>query len=319
MKILLTGSAGFIGFHVAKALLARGDEVVGLDNFNPYYSVKLKEDRTDVLTKYPNYKIIREDLMNADAISNLFAKEKFGTVCNLAAQAGVRYSLTNPEKYINSNISGFLNILEGCRHNKIKKLVYASSSSVYGGNKKLPFSESDPVDNPVSLYAATKKGNELLAHSYTSLFGIQTIGLRFFSVYGPWGRPDVALWVFTEAILNNKPIQVFNHGNMKRDFTYVDDIVQGVIRSIDADNVEPYEIINLGNHSSENLLDTIKILEEVLGKEGEKVFLPMQPGDIPESFADIARAQTKLGFKPTTNIREGIKKFVEWYLEYHHL
>lgn len=317
MKILVTGSSGFIGFHVSKYLLERGDEVVGLDNFSPYYSVKLKEDRNSLLKSYENYKSGRMDLCDTNGVDELFQNEGFDKVCNLAAQAGVRYSIKNPHEYINSNIVGFLNILEACRHWPIKRLVYASSSSVYGGNTKLPFSEKDPVDNPVNLYAASKKSNELMAHCYTHLYGFQTIGLRFFTVYGPWGRPDMAMWLFTEAVLNNKSIQVFNNGDMQRDFTFIDDIVQGVVAAIDRDDLDNYEIFNLGNHRSENLLDLIKIIENALGKEAEKEYLPMQPGDVKATYADIELAKEKLGFKPKTGITDGVPKFVNWYREYY--
>lgn len=316
MKILVTGSAGFIGFHVSKYLLERGDVVVGLDNFNPYYSVKLKEDRNGVLENHSAYKCIRAEISETSLLEKFFQEERFDTVCHLAAQAGVRYSLEHPHAYINSNIVGFLNILEGCRHNKIQRLVYASSSSVYGGNTKLPFSETDNVDTPVSLYAASKKSDELMAHCYTHLYGIQTIGLRFFTVYGPWGRPDMAMWLFTDAILNNKPINVFNSGDMQRDFTFIDDIVQGVVAAIDKDELEQYEVFNLGNNNSEDLMNLIGIIEGYLGKKADKELLPMQPGDVKATFADIEMARRKLDFEPTTSIEDGVPKFINWYREY---
>jgi len=316
MKILVTGSAGFIGFHVSQRLLEKGYTVVGLDNFNAYYSVQLKEDRNRELQKNKKYTCYRIELSDSVAVAKLFKDESFDVVCNLAAQAGVRYSLTHPHEYIQSNIVGFLNILEACRNCRIKKLVYASSSSVYGGNTKLPFSEKDCVDSPISLYAASKKSNELMAHCYTHLFGMQTIGLRFFTVYGPWGRPDMALWLFTEAILKNKPIKIFNNGDMQRDFTYINDIVQGVVASIERDNFGSYEVFNLGNNNPEDLLDVISILEEQIGKKAIKEYLPMQPGDVKATFSDIERAKTKLGFEPLIKIREGIPEFVKWYKDY---
>jgi UDP-glucuronate 4-epimerase len=317
MKILVTGSAGFIGFHTALKLLERGDEVIGLDNFNPYYDVKLKNARNALLEKKPAFRLMRMDLCDRDAIAKLFAHEKFEVVCHLAAQAGVRYSLEHPEAYIDANIVGFLNVLEACRHAGVRRLVYASSSSVYGGNTKLPFSEADRVDNPVSLYAATKKADELMAHCYSHLYGTQTVGLRFFTVYGPWGRPDMAMWIFTKAILEGRPIDLFNSGDMQRDFTYVDDVIQGVVASIDRDGLDKCEIFNLGNHRSEKLLDLIAILETAMGKKAVRRMLPMQPGDVPATYADIERASGKLGFSPTTDIRAGAPAFVQWYREYH--
>ncbi len=317
MKILVTGSAGFIGFHVSRYLLGRGDDVVGVDNFSPYYSVRLKEDRDDQLRKYKNFTSIKMDLCDSKGLHDLFTTEKFSMVCNLAAQAGVRYSLDHPHEYINSNIVGFLNILECCRHHDVKRLVYASSSSVYGGNTKLPFSELDRVDTPVSLYAASKKSNELMAHCYTHLYGIQTVGLRFFTVYGPWGRPDMAMWLFTEAILQGKPIQVFNNGDMQRDFTYIDDIVQGVVASLDTERLDQYEVFNLGNHNSENLMELIEIIENSLGRVAEKEFLPMQMGDVKATYADITNIKQKLGFEPKTKIAEGVPEFIKWYKEYY--
>jgi len=317
MKYLVTGSAGFIGFHVSKFLLERGDEIVGFDNFNPYYPVQIKEDRTKQLRQYGKYRLFRSDLCEANTVRGIFEAERFDKVCHLAAQAGVRYSIEHPDVYMQSNLVGFLNILEACRHTGTRRLVYASSSSVYGGNQKLPFSESDSVDRPISLYAATKKANELMAHTYTHLYGFQTVGLRFFTVYGPWGRPDMAMWLFTKAILAGKPIQIFNHGKMERDFTYVDDIVQGIVACLDRDGLDPYEVFNLGNHRSEKLSEMISILEKELGVEAKKEFLPMQPGDVPATYADIEQARKKLGFEPHTNINEGIRKFVAWYREYH--
>jgi len=317
MKILVTGSAGFIGFHTARKLLDRGDEVVGLDNFNPYYDVKLKNARNAGLEKQPRFRLARMDLCDRPGMTALFAREQFDVVCHLAAQAGVRYSLEHPEAYIDANIVGFLNILECCRHAGVRRLVYASSSSVYGGNTRLPFSESDRVDNPVSLYAATKKADELMAHCYSHLYGTQTVGLRFFTVYGPWGRPDMAMWLFTKAILEGRPIDVFNNGDMQRDFTYVDDIIQGVVASIDRDGLDKCEIFNLGNHRSEKLLELIDILESALGKKAVRRMLPMQPGDVPATYADIERAKAGLGFSPTTDIRVGVPAFVKWYREYH--
>ncbi len=317
MKYLVTGSAGFIGFHTASALLKRGDEVVGIDNFNDYYSTKLKYDRNSILEKNPGFRSIHADLCNDSEIRDIFESERFDKVCTLAAQAGVRYSLDHPHTYVSSNIRGFLNILEGCRHTGVKRCVYASSSSVYGGNRDLPFSVSDRVDNPVSLYAASKKANELMAHCYTHLYGFETVGLRFFTVYGPWGRPDMAMWLFTEAILNNKPIDVYNNGDMQRDFTYIDDIVKGIISSLDAEGLESYEVFNLGNHRSENLLDLIGLIENTIGKKAEKHFLPMQPGDVKATYADIDKTADKLGFLPETSIREGVPEFIKWYRDYH--
>ncbi len=318
MKIIVTGTAGFIGFHLARRLLAEGHEVVGIDNFNDYYSVKLKQDRHRLLEACPNYRLERMDLTEGDKLLALVRDWQPDVVCNLAAQAGVRYSLTNPHVYQKSNLEGFLNILEACRHgNPQPRLVYASSSSVYGGNTKLPFSEADRVDTPISLYAATKKANELMAHSYSHLFGLQTVGLRFFTVYGPWGRPDMAMWLFTESMLAGRAIKVFNHGNMQRDFTYVDDIVQGLYGAMFAPGLDPYEVFNLGNHRSENLMDMIRLLARTLGVEPKMELLPMQDGDVPATYADVAKAQAKLGFAPATPISVGIPAFVEWYRQYH--
>lgn len=335
MKILVTGTAGFIGSHLALRLLQRGDEVVGLDNINDYYdqNVKygrlqragiidsLKEDKDNLYGKllssklYPNYKFIKLNLEDKEAMFELFKTQKFDAVCNLAAQAGVRYSLTNPDAYMYSNIIGFLNILEACRHHEVKNLSYASSSSVYGSNTKLPFSTSDSVDHPISLYAASKKSNELMAHTYSHLFGIKTTGLRFFTVYGPWGRPDMALFLFTKAALEGKAIDVFNNGEMLRDFTYIDDIVEGVVRVIDNPS-DFYKVYNIGNNNPVKLMDFIEAIENKLGIEIEKNFLPLQAGDVPETYADVSDLVEDLGYKPQTSIQEGIDKFVDWYLEF---
>jgi UDP-glucuronate 4-epimerase len=313
MKILVTGTAGFIGFHVARRLLADGHTVVGADNFNAYYDVRLKEARHAQLEGHPAYTGGRVDLANRAAAEGLFAQGPFDRVCHLAAQAGVRHSLTHPHDYATANLDAFLNILEGCRHARTPRLVYASSSSVYGGNTKLPFAETDPVNHPVSLYAATKRANELMAHTYTHLYGLPTVGLRFFTVYGPWGRPDMALWLFTEALLAGRSIPVFNHGRMRRDFTFIDDIVSGVVAALMRDGLAPYELFNLGNHRSEALLDMIGVLARALGVEPKMDLQPMQPGDVEATYADITRARAALGFEPTTPIVEGIPKFVAWY------
>jgi len=315
--VLITGSAGFIGFHVSQALLADGHIVTGYDNFNDYYSVQLKRDRSAVLKRHPDFSLVEADLCDYEILAACIADGSFDCVCHLAAQAGVRYSLSHPFVYEKANLEGFLGVLEACRHAKTKRLVYASSSSVYGGNTKLPFSETDPVDTPVSLYAATKKANELMAHTYTHLYGLQTVGLRFFTVYGPWGRPDMAMWLFTGAMQAGRTIPVFNHGNMQRDFTYVDDIVKGIKASLFVETLNPYEVINLGNHRAENLLDMIKILAAELGVEPKMEMLPMQPGDVPATFADIHVAREKLGFEPAVPISEGIPRFVKWFREYH--
>lgn len=313
MKILVTGSAGFIGSYTAHALLDEGHEVVGLDNFNEYYPVALKEARHAKLEQRAGYTGVRGDLADLGVMDRLFAEHGPDLVCHLAAQAGVRYSLQNPHAYGESNLAGHLNVLECCRHHGIRRLVYASSSSVYGGNEKVPFSETDAVDHPVSLYAATKKANELMAHSYTHLYGFQTIGLRFFTVYGPWGRPDMAYWLFTDAMLNGRPIKVFNHGDMKRDFTYIDDIVRGVKSALFTEGLAPYEIFNLGNNRPELLMDMIQYLGDALGVAPEMEMLPMQPGDVPITYADIDRAQTKLGYRPETCLKDGLARFVDWY------
>jgi len=366
MRILVTGTAGFIGFHLAKKLLERGDTVIGIDNINDYYDVNLKYARlaeTGIFrqaqkwhslvesAKYPGYFFMRMNLEDRDKLMELFEYHKFDKVCNLAAQAGVRYSLKNPNAYINSNIVGFINILEACRHNNIKHIVYASSSSVYGNNTKMPLSTTDNVDHPISLYAATKKSNELMAHTYSHLFGLPSTGLRFFTVYGPWGRPDMALFLFTKAILENRPVKVFNNGNMVRDFTYIDDIIEGVMRVIDnpperGDHEDqfdeagkivagtsnqsneklnsinefstpaPYKIYNIGNSSPVQLMDYINAIEKILGKTAIKEFFPMQPGDVPRTEADMSDLVENLGYKPDTPVKVGIEKFIEWYKMY---
>jgi UDP-glucuronate 4-epimerase len=332
-KILVTGAAGFIGSHVSKVLLARGDEVVGLDNINDYYDVNIKYARLTKLEGNANFRFVKLDLADKEGMAALFAAEKFDKVINLAAQAGVRYSLINPQAYIDSNIIGFTNVLEGCRHNHVKHLVYASSSSVYGMNTTMPFSIHHNVDHPVSLYAASKKANELMAHTYSHLFNLPTTGLRFFTVYGPWGRPDMALFLFTKAILEGKPIDVFNYGKMKRDFTYIDDIVEGVVRVTDriaAPNLEwtgaqpdpgtssaPYKIYNIGNNNPVELMDFIRAIEVATGKEAIKNFMPIQPGDVPATYADIDDLVNDTGFKPATSVNDGIANFVSWYREYY--
>ena len=313
MKILLTGSAGFIGLHLAKSLLQDGHEVVGVDNFNDYYDPALKWARWGLLEEHDNYRGYELDIAENRELMQIAINEQIDTVCHLAAQAGVRYSIENPFAYQHSNLEGFLSVLELCRHADIKRLVYASSSSVYGGNKKVPFSEADPVDHPVSLYAATKKANELMAHTYTHLYGMQTIGLRFFTVYGPWGRPDMAYWLFTEAMLAGKAIKVFNHGDMRRDFTYIDDVVAGIQASLFSDGLNQYELINLGNSRSENLMEMIGVIGSALGIEPEMEMLPMQPGDVEVTYADVEKARRKLGYSPSTPITEGMPRFVEWY------
>jgi UDP-glucuronate 4-epimerase len=331
--ILVTGAAGFIGYHLSKQLLDRGDRVIGIDNLNSYYDVTLKESRLKLLTERENFTFHKIDLADREGIDRLFALYNFEIVVNLAAQAGVRYSLTNPRAYIDSNITGFSNILEGCRHHPVKQLVYASSSSVYGANTKMPFSVTDNVDRPISLYAATKKSNELMAHTYSHLYQIPTTGLRFFTVYGPWGRPDMAPILFTEAILAGKPIDVFNYGKMRRDFTYVDDIVEGVLRvmkSIPQPNPElseddldpnrskaPYKLYNIGNSQPIELLTFIEILETCLGKTANKNFLPLQAGDVVATYADVTNLMEDVGFQPKTSLQEGIAQFVNWYLEYY--
>ena len=326
MKFLVTGAAGFIGHQTTLKLLARGDTVIGVDNLNDYYDVSLKEARLQDIAKHPqasNFKFIKLDLADTSATEALFASEQPERVIHLAAQAGVRYSLQNPHAYVQSNLVAFTNILEGCRHNKVEHLVYASSSSVYGGNTKLPFSEQDTVDHPVSLYAATKKANELMAHTYSHLYGIPTTGLRFFTVYGPWGRPDMSPFLFADAILNNKPIKVFNHGDMMRDFTYIDDIVEGVVRVADkpatpkSNSSVPYRVFNIGNNQPENLMDFIGILESAFGTTAEKEFLPMQAGDVKATYADTSALEDWVGFKPYTPLKDGIAKFADWYKAYY--
>ena len=318
MKVLITGCAGFIGMYVAERLLARGDEVVGIDNLNDYYDVSLKEARLARLRPHPGFRDIRLDIADRAGMAALFEKERPDAVINLAAQAGVRYSLKNPLAYADSNLLGFVNVLEGCRHNGVKHLVYASSSSVYGGNTKVPFAEDDNVDHPVSLYAATKKANELMAYSYSHLYGIPSTGLRFFTVYGPWGRPDMAYFSFTQAILAGRPIDVFNHGKMRRDFTYIDDIAEGVIRVLDqpATGQPPHTVFNIGNHQPVELMEFIDILEAALGKKTARNFLPMQDGDVPLTYADTTRLQAAVGFVPATPLADGIGRFVTWYRDY---
>ena len=329
--MLITGVAGFIGYHVAIKLLERGDTVVGVDNLNDYYDVNLKEARLTSIqgqANSENFKFIKLDLAEQIATEKLFEREKPIGVIHLAAQAGVRYSLQNPHAYITSNLVAFTHVLEGCRHNNVQHLVYASSSSVYGGNTKMPFSETDSVDHPVSLYAATKKANELMAHTYSHLYKIPTTGLRFFTVYGPWGRPDMSPFLFADAILNEKPLKVFNHGNMLRDFTYIDDIVEGVIRTLDkpatsdiilgtSTSVAPYRIFNIGNSQPEMLMDFIAYLESALGKVAQKEFLPMQPGDVKATYADTSALESWVGFQPTTSLKQGVKHFVEWYKDFY--
>ncbi|MDE2613590.1 MAG: NAD-dependent epimerase [Burkholderiales bacterium] len=333
MKILLTGAAGFIGSTAAQRLLARGDEVVGLDNLNDYYDVQLKLDRLARLESQPGFRFAKMDVADRAGMEKLFADERFDRVIHLAAQAGVRYSLKNPHAYVDSNLVGFMNVLEGCRHSGVQHLVYASSSSVYGGHTKMPFSEHDSVDHPVSMYAATKKANELMAHTYSHLYGLPTTGLRFFTVYGPWGRPDMALFLFTKAILEGRPIDVFNHGRMERDFTYVDDIVEGVLRVLDktatpdpayragspdpATSNVPYRVFNIGNHHPVPLLEFIGCIEDALGRKAAKNMLPLQDGDVPATYADVDALHDWVGFVPATDIRTGIGRFIAWYREYY--
>ena len=321
---LVTGAAGFIGFHLSQRLLAKGDTVIGIDNLNSYYEVSLKKDRLAKLESHPNFSFCQLDLADREGMENLFKQHQFDFVAHMAAQAGVRYSLENPHAYIDSNLVGFGNILEGCRHSDVKHLVYASSSSVYGKNKKIPFSVEDNVDYPVSLYAATKKANELMAHSYSHLYNIPTTGLRFFTVYGPWGRPDMAVFIFTKAILEDKPIKVFNHGQMKRDFTYVDDVVEGVVRVIDRipqtgepATSAPYQVYNIGNNQPVELMKLIETIENSLGKKAVKEMLPMQPGDVPRTYADVDALMNDVDFRPDTPIEVGIDKFVAWYRGYY--
>jgi UDP-glucuronate 4-epimerase len=333
MKLLVTGAAGFIGFYTSQLLLERGDEVVGLDNLNDYYDVSMKEARLALLQRHPSFRFVKIDLADRRGIADLFAWEKFQRVINLGAQAGVRYSLKNPLAYIDSNVVGFTNILEGCRHNDVEHLVYASTSSVYGANTKMPFSVHQNVDHPLSFYAATKKANELMAHTYAHLYGLPVTGLRFFTVYGPWGRPDMALFLFTKNILEGKPIDVFNYGSHRRDFTYVADIAQGIVCATDRiaqPNVQwnsdepdpgssntPYRLYNIGNHQPVELMRYIEVIEQCLGKKAEKNMLPLQVGDVPDTFADVEDLVRDVGYKPATPIEIGVKNFVEWYLQYY--
>lgn len=319
LKYLVTGAAGFIGMYTAKRLLEQGHQVVGLDNLNSYYDPALKDYRLAQLTPFDNFRFVKIDLADREAMAQLFKTEQFDRVIHLAAQAGVRYSIEAPFEYVDSNLVGMMSILEGCRHNKVQHLVYASSSSVYGMNEKIPFSESDNVDHPVSLYAATKKANELMAHAYSNLYKIPTTGLRFFTVYGPAGRPDMAPWLFTEAIINDQAIKVFNHGKMLRDFTYIDDIVEGVIRIQDVVPTEKthYALFNIGNNEPIELARFIKAIETAVGKTAEKIQLGMQPGDVERTYADTTRLEAAVGYKPQTEIEVGIQKFVDWYKQYH--
>lgn len=333
MKLLLTGAAGFIGFHTAQILLARGDEVVGLDNLNDYYDVTLKQARLAILQKSPNFRFVQLDVADRPNIATLFAQEKFQRVIHLAAQAGVRYSIQNPLAYIDSNVVGFANILEGCRHNSVEHLVYASTSSVYGANTNMPFSVHQNVDHPLSFYAATKKANELMAHTYAHLYQLPVTGLRFFTVYGPWGRPDMALFLFTKNILAGKPIDVFNYGNHRRDFTFVDDIAQGVVRTMDrvaqpnpdwsGDHPDPgtsnapYRLYNIGNNAPVELMRYIECIETNLGKKAQKNLLPLQAGDVPDTYADVSDLVQDVGYKPATPVEEGVRRFIEWYVGYY--
>lgn len=332
-KVLVTGAAGFIGFQLSRRLLNDGIRVTGVDNLNPYYDVRLKQDRLDKISSADNFTFVNYDLTDREALEDLFGSNDFDVVVNLAAQAGVRYSLTNPHAYVDSNIVGFVNILECCRHHKVKHLVFASSSSVYGANTNMPFSIHHNVDHPVSLYAATKKANELMAHTYSHLYGLCCTGLRFFTVYGPWGRPDMALFLFTKAITEGKPITVFNHGKMQRDFTYIDDIIEGVVRVMArlpepnpawrGDNPDPgtsyapYKIYNIGNNNPVELIEFIEEIENALGRKAEKEFVDLQPGDVPATYADVDDLIQDVGFKPETSIATGIRRFIEWYQEYY--
>ncbi len=332
-KALVTGAAGFIGFHLCRQLIDQGVKVTGIDNLNPYYDVGLKTDRLEIIQSAPNFSFVELDIADRSGMQALFESNPFDVVVNLAAQAGVRYSLQNPHAYVDSNLVGFVNILEGCRHNDVKHLVFASSSSVYGANTKMPFSVHHNVDHPVSLYAATKKANELMAHTYSHLYGLCCTGLRFFTVYGPWGRPDMALFLFTKAILENRPIKVFNHGKMQRDFTYIDDIIEGVTRVMGrlpdpnpqwrgdqpdpGTSYTPYKIYNIGNNNPVELMDFINVIENALGSEAKKEYLDLQPGDVPATYADVDDLIADAGFKPQTPITSGIRKFVDWYREYY--
>jgi len=333
VTLLVTGAAGFIGFHTARLLLERGEEIVGLDDLNAYYDPALKEARLSILRRSPGFRFVKLDVADRAAMEELFARERFRRVVHLAAQAGVRYSLVNPHVYVQSNVTGFLHVLEGCRHHGVEHLVYASTSSVYGANTRMPFSETQNVDHPLTLYAATKKANELMAHSYSSLYGLPTTGLRFFTVYGPWGRPDMSLFLFTQRILAGEPIDVFNAGHHQRDFTYVDDIAQGVAAAVDhvaapdpdwdsdapnpSTSSAPYRIYNIGNQRPISLLRYIEVLEQCLGRTAQKNLLPMQPGDVPDTYADVEALAREVGYRPHTPLETGVKRFVEWYLEYY--
>ncbi len=334
-KVLVTGAAGFIGFHLCRQLIDRGIQVTGIDNMNPYYDVRLKKDRLKIIQAASNFKFVELDMADRSGMQTLFESNPFDVVVNLAAQAGVRYSLQNPHAYVDSNLVGFVNILEGCRHHDVQHLVFASSSSVYGANTKMPFSVHHNVDHPVSLYAATKKANELMAHTYSHLYGLCCTGLRFFTVYGPWGRPDMALFLFTKAILENQPIKVFNHGKMQRDFTYIDDIIEGVVRVMarlpepnpqwhgdqpdPGTSYTPYKIYNIGNNNPVELIDFIKFIENALGTQAQKDYLDLQPGDVPATYADVDDLVADAGFKPQTPITSGIQKFVDWYRDYYQI
>jgi UDP-glucuronate 4-epimerase len=331
-KVLVTGAAGFIGFHVARQLLANGREVVGADSVNAYYDPKLKEARIELLKRDPKFSFVKHDLADRAASIALFEQHRFPTVIHLAAQAGVRYSLQNPYAYVDANLDGFTNVLEGCRHNECRHLVFASSSSVYGANTKLPFSVRDNVDHPISLYAASKKANELMAHAYSHLYRIPATGLRFFTVYGPWGRPDMAMFIFAKAILAGEPVKLFNHGKMRRDFTYIDDVSRAIVRLIDrppqsrpgatadpATSSAPWKIYNVGNNRPEDLMNVVTLLEKEFGRTAIKEMLPMQPGDVEATYADIAELEREIGFRPSTTIDEGVARFAKWYREYHRL
>lgn len=331
--VLVTGAAGFIGFHVAQRLLHSGQTVLGLDSINDYYDPKLKEARLNILKNNPNFQFVKLDLADRAGMKALFAKHRFPTVIHLAAQAGVRYSIDNPHAYADANLEGFTNVLEGCRHNECRHLLFASSSSVYGANTKVPFSVHDNVDHPISLYAASKKANELMAHAYSHLYRIPATGLRFFTVYGPWGRPDMAMYIFAKAISEGRPIKLFNHGNMLRDFTYVDDVVEGIVRLIGhppvgqpaTDEVlrnpgistAPWRIFNIGNNRPEELMKVVSVLEKELGRTADREMLPMQPGDVPATYADVDDLVREVGFRPSTSIEDGIARFIAWYREYH--
>jgi UDP-glucuronate 4-epimerase len=336
MKLLVTGAAGFIGFHTSRVLLERGDEVIGLDNLNAYYDPALKQARLQLLIRYPRFKFVKVDLADRPAMETLFHSHEFQRVVHLGAQAGVRYSIENPDAYVQSNVVGFLHVIEGCRRRGVEHLVYASTSSVYGANTLLPFSETHGVDHPMTLYAATKRSNELMAHCYSSLYRLPTTGLRFFTVYGPWGRPDMALFLFTKNILAGLPIDVFNDGHHQRDFTYVDDIVKGVLAAVDqiaapdadwdsgnpnpnpSTSSAPFRIYNIGNHTPVPLLRYIEVLEQCLGRKAQKNLLPMQPGDVPDTWADVEALARDVGYRPSTDLEQGVKHFVEWYLSYYH-